>query len=165
VRIYRSPRSRGGSQYRLICYSGKKRIGTYRHTEEDAIETAKQFAAFLHFNPNETIARWRSLKGKYSLRDSRQDIPPQLARVAPGVMPLTVPTGCFVYFLILNHEIVYVGQSRSLLARIGRHAAEGKLFDSVCYVRVLASELDTAEQAYIRHFKPMYNQTLTRSTP
>lgn len=65
--------------------------------------------------------------------------------------------GSFIYFLIRDEKIVYVGKTSSLGARVGSHH-RSKKFDSARYVHWDASEhVDLTEQAFIRYFQPEYN--------
>ena len=63
-----------------------------------------------------------------------------------------------VYFLCYRSEVVYVGQSRTLRARIDQHLEEGaKLFDAVAYIRCPFNRLTKIEGYYIRQMVPKYN--------
>ena len=68
-----------------------------------------------------------------------------------------VPTAG-VYFLIRNKRIVYVGQSVSVLGRIGNHALEGvKEFDSYAFIECEKENLNILESIYIHILAPEYN--------
>lgn len=62
---------------------------------------------------------------------------------------------CGVYFLIKDSEIVYIGQSINIAARITSH--KDKKFDSVSYVTCKRSELDILESLYIIAYNPVLN--------
>tara|TARA_R110000796_G_scaffold82181_1_gene180505 strand:+ start:114 stop:488 length:375 start_codon:yes stop_codon:yes gene_type:complete len=67
-----------------------------------------------------------------------------------------------IYALIRNNEIVYIGQSKKILSRIGQHLQGEKEFDSWSIVENLgeygtAGELNRLEKKYIRKFMPVYN--------
>lgn len=63
-----------------------------------------------------------------------------------------------VYFLLSGSDVVYVGQSVSLAARISTHRSEGyKAFDRVYYLPVDRSQLNHTERAHISKFRPKYN--------
>jgi excinuclease UvrABC nuclease subunit len=71
-----------------------------------------------------------------------------------------VPHKPCVYFLYSkDRELLYVGKSSALLARLGIHYMEAKI--DFYYVRYI--EYDNEEQAfeyerkYIEHYKPKYN--------
>lgn len=65
---------------------------------------------------------------------------------------------CGVYFLILNNEIVYVGQSINIISRIMAHNADAnKTFDSVSYIKCEKEKLDAIESYYINKFLPLQN--------
>lgn len=61
-----------------------------------------------------------------------------------------------VYFLISGDEIVYVGQSRNVHARIASHMTT-KTFDRVAVLRVAPDQLDFVESVYILALKPRLN--------
>lgn len=65
----------------------------------------------------------------------------------------------FIYALIKNKEIVYIGQSLNIMARLGTHIQEGvKDFDSYAIVcKADESNVDIIEQKYIDDLKPKYN--------
>ena len=64
--------------------------------------------------------------------------------------------GAYVYFLIKNDVIVYVGQSQSLGSRISTHK-KGKDFDRVKYLSVPRGAQNILELALIKSIKPSYN--------
>lgn len=61
-----------------------------------------------------------------------------------------------VYFLIAGTEVVYVGQSRNVCARIQAHVGN-KIFDKIAVLRVEAAELDFVESVYIHALGPRLN--------
>ena len=67
-----------------------------------------------------------------------------------------------VYFLIKDDEIVYVGQSTNIFARVTSHSRT-KEFDSFTYElkpKATSFELDQLETKYIGKFTPKYNKQL-----
>ena len=64
----------------------------------------------------------------------------------------------FIYFLIKDNEIVYVGQTKAGLSRIFQH--NDKKFDSYSIIECEQSELDELENEYIIKFNPKYNKTI-----
>jgi len=64
-----------------------------------------------------------------------------------------------VYFLCLNNEIVYIGQSVNVSSRIAQHF-EAKEFDSVFYIPVPPCDLDRFETALIKYYQPILNKRL-----
>jgi predicted DNA-binding transcriptional regulator AlpA len=64
-----------------------------------------------------------------------------------------------IYFLLLDGEIVYVGQSIDVFARLAQHIKE-KTFDRWHWVPCPANQILSAERAYIRAFKPPLNKVL-----
>ncbi len=67
-----------------------------------------------------------------------------------------VPDMSGVYFLIKDGKIVYVGQARNVLSRIGEHI-DTKDFDEWTWIAVTLDRLNITELAYIRHFNPPLN--------
>ena len=68
-----------------------------------------------------------------------------------------------IYALIKSNKIVYIGQSKNILSRIGTHLNSDKIFDSWNIVESLGEygtqgELDRLENKYIRKFMPVYNK-------
>jgi len=61
-----------------------------------------------------------------------------------------------VYFLIKNNEIIYIGQTTNLHARIATHRSN-KNFDYFSFLPVEKDMLDITERAYITKFNPKLN--------
>lgn len=64
---------------------------------------------------------------------------------------------CGIYFLILDDEIVYVGQSRDIKSRISQHSKTDKFWDKFFYILCERDQLNKLESHYINQFKPKYN--------
>ena len=58
-----------------------------------------------------------------------------------------------VYFLMLRGRVMYVGQTRNLLARIWLHELY-KAFDEVRFIRCLPENLDAVERYWTAIFDP-----------
>lgn len=74
----------------------------------------------------------------------------------------TVPIkkSSYIYFLINNGIIVYVGQSFQLLGRIQNHIDnDGKAFDAISVIEVDRKSLNIYERLYINTIKPQLNRT------
>ena len=65
----------------------------------------------------------------------------------------------YIYALIKDQEIVYIGQSYNVMQRLGKHIQEGlKDFDSYSIVcKVTQDDVDEVERKYIDDLKPKYN--------
>ena len=61
-----------------------------------------------------------------------------------------------VYFLALDGEIVYVGQSKNVLLRMENHRKD-KVFSNAYLVQIPEQQLDSVEGAFIRALRPKYN--------
>lgn len=64
-----------------------------------------------------------------------------------------------VYFLRHNGNIVYVGQSKDIKARISSHVAMSeKVFDDFTLIECPVDLLETTETAYIYRYDPIFNK-------
>lgn len=63
----------------------------------------------------------------------------------------------YVYFLIDNSEIVYVGQALNLQNRLEMHKLD-KTFSRVSWLLVPRNMINTIEAYYINELKPKYNK-------
>lgn len=66
------------------------------------------------------------------------------------------PFVCGVYFLCTEREVVYIGRSVNVFARIAAHEHTGK-FDRVFFQPVPKDQLDETEGRLIREFRPPLN--------
>ena len=62
-----------------------------------------------------------------------------------------------MYFLLDNVEIVYVGQSINISARVHQHLID-KCFNRVLYLPVVKENLLKVERFFIERLKPKYNK-------
>lgn len=62
-----------------------------------------------------------------------------------------------IYLLCRRGNVVYIGQSSSVYARISTHRREGKDFDSAHGMAVPEGDVTPLECALIRYLKPEYN--------
>jgi len=79
---------------------------------------------------------------------------------------------CGIYFLILEGQVVYVGQSLNSGSRLLEHLremrrgkrrfAESKKFDRVLFRRCSPSDLDRLERALIRLLRPRFNKIVPK---
>jgi len=71
-----------------------------------------------------------------------------------------------VYFLLLAGEVVYIGQSETVVMRVMEHRRRQlKEFDCAAYIEASVSELDAVEGAFIRAFRPKLNRGCPMGTP
>ena len=61
-----------------------------------------------------------------------------------------------IYFLIGDNEVVYVGQSTNLYARVGS-PREDKIWDRIFFLPVPPQELNETERSWIARLRPRYN--------
>ena len=62
-----------------------------------------------------------------------------------------------VYFLLEGIEIVYVGQSINVSARVSQHTQD-KDFSKVLYLPIVKENLDVVERFFIERLQPKYNK-------
>lgn len=65
--------------------------------------------------------------------------------------------GCGIYFLISRKKIIYVGQSKNVLARVHRHR-DTKQFTSWHWIPCRPGMLNAMERAYLDAFMPELNR-------
>lgn len=96
------------------------------------------------------------------VRDTPQDNGiPEILWDIKGIKPLEPLRG--VYFLFLNDEIVYVGQSTNIHLRVQQH--RDKEFNRVFYQEVpIEMDLLAIEKYYILKFRPRYNYETSAKT-
>jgi hypothetical protein len=71
-----------------------------------------------------------------------------------------------VYCLIRRDRVMYVGQSRNLLARLGTHVKRWKKrFDAIQFAHVPVDQLDRVESTLIWMLRPPLNKTIPGRGP
>lgn len=70
---------------------------------------------------------------------------------------LTNTPTTFIYFLLQDDEVVYVGQTKRGLARVYHHMRD-KRFNKIYIIECDISELDYWETFYMFKYKPIYNK-------
>ena len=76
----------------------------------------------------------------------------------PSYVDMTQSPKVFVYFLLQNKEVIYVGQTKKGMARVYAH--EDKQFTNVYIIETSPDTLDYLEDIYIKKYKPKYNKKL-----
>lgn len=74
-----------------------------------------------------------------------------------GIIEFEMPQRSFIYFLIKDGEVAYVGKTKLGLGRPFQHSAD-KVFDHVKILPCDESELDELECFYIAKYKPEFNR-------
>lgn len=69
----------------------------------------------------------------------------------------------FIYHLILDGKIVYVGRTTNLKSRLAAHHAFGKKFDSARFYHVPADNAGNAEASDIMTIKPPLNKSIPKN--
>lgn len=86
-------------------------------------------------------------------------IPRALAEVEARLCEMpTIECPPCVYFLIRQHEVIYIGQSKNLLGRLAQHRDDGKRWDRVLYLPVPADRLLDVESLWIKTLQPALNR-------
>jgi hypothetical protein len=85
---------------------------------------------------------------------------------AAGFMDCSVLLGATVYALLCGDELVYLGRSRSMVARLMQHRRNGLIrFDRLLVRRVEARRASKIEADLIRRFRPAHNYHIARPLP
>lgn len=69
---------------------------------------------------------------------------------------IEIKSPCFIYFLIKDQEVVYVGQTITGVSRPFQH--KDKNYDKVKIIFTDKDKLDKMEDYYITKYNPMYNR-------
>lgn len=81
-----------------------------------------------------------------------------LKTLSKTAVEYTAVTG--IYFLFLDEELVYIGQSLNVHARVGHHYRDSrKTFNRWTFIPAKREDLDRHERRLIRRFKPRLNTT------
>ena len=86
-----------------------------------------------------------------------KEIPKELIRHTQDLLELPIINPPCVYFLLEGIEIVYVGQSINVSARVNQHTQD-KDFNKVLYMPVVKENLDKVERFFIERLQPKYNK-------
>jgi hypothetical protein len=94
------------------------------------------------------------------VRDTPQDKGiPEILWDVKDIFQVTPADVRGVYFLFLNEEIVYIGQSTNVYTRIQAHVNQGeKVFNKV-FVQIVPEEINllAVEKHWILKYRPRYN--------
>lgn len=137
-----------------------REVGLGRVKLEDAIRQAREHNQHVkHVRGSERQVRQGTVHG---VRDRRGLLEPE--HVAANAM--LYDCVCGIYFLLLNDEVVYVGQSTDVLRRFSQHRQEGtKEFNRVYIVQCQPVELERLEAMYIDKYRPKHNATIPPVDP
>jgi len=91
--------------------------------------------------------------------DGFAEKPPKCIADVPNLKQVPDDYEPVVYFLSLEDEVVYVGQSTSVIQRMKSHRSSGKIFDRVYAIPCPRSELDYLESKFINMLSPKLNGT------
>ena len=80
-------------------------------------------------------------------------------KILKNKQPYNDNSFCFVYFLLKDDKVVYVGKTINGLFRIREHSVD-KEFDSFCMLKVDKNKLLDIEADNIFKYKPIYNRTI-----
>lgn len=84
-----------------------------------------------------------------------------MQEVARDAQPASDLAGPCIYFLLQGEEVVYVGQSTSVYARLQIHRANpGKEWDRFYILPTTMEEIDELELRYYQALRPKYNKAV-----
>jgi len=135
-----------------LCISSEKFIDLYensssKHQLKKCIQEIKE-ERFSH-------------DARFSTFYDTESIPTDL-KIIEGLIPMNHSlNGHYIYFLVKEKEVVYVGQSSFLISRISDHLKNTEMiFDSYYFKEVYprdVSRINDIEKFYIKTIKPKYN--------
>ncbi|MCA9386382.1 hypothetical protein KC717_07095, partial [Candidatus Dojkabacteria bacterium] len=93
--------------------------------------------------------------------DSEDKIPYSISQIKELRKPLYLSEtiGSCIYFLCEGDEVVYIGQSVSLMSRLESHRVDKK-FNRVYLLQVPSNHLNRVEAEFIRTLQPRLNKQL-----
>jgi hypothetical protein len=109
------------------------------------------------YNPGKPLPTHFCLTTDMEQPCSGERLPVELRNIH-GLMDVTgvLSLHSGIYFLCLENQVVYVGQSKQASSRISQHM-NSKEFDRILFLRWPAFDLDRAEGAIIRLLRPRLN--------
>jgi len=120
----------------------KHTVNIYKKKISELIEKNSELTSQLLRLKTEIAPPLQILKSKREILDNSKPFKPH----------------CGIYFLIQNNEIVYIGQSVNIEARVGQHWNENaKSFSRVAFILCAKEDLNNMESLYIDYIKPKYN--------
>jgi prophage regulatory protein len=103
----------------------------------------------------------------------RKEAAPAIDKARPKIMAykrilnlrrIEIVTLIGIYFLIDGDQIVYIGKSINVFARIAEHQRNNeKKFDTFTYIQIPIDQLDEFEVEYINAYKPKYNVVIPKA--
>lgn len=72
---------------------------------------------------------------------------------------MEIKEGNYIYWLIDKNNLVYIGKTNCITARLGEHSRSKKEFDQCLWANVNPSDIDLIENFLIDVFNPKYNKT------
>ncbi len=86
-------------------------------------------------------------------------IPSKIDIIANATDVIPFKKGSYVYFLILDEKLVYIGQTVSVAARLATHVDSLKLFNKAYIMDIPRNERMAMEAMCISKYLPLYNKT------
>lgn len=135
-----------------------------------AVIRHKDFYESRCFKTREEAETWAAITEEAYRRAKGQEVwvaPPQGLNLIPGLPTLedlrntaVEPLGEAVYFLFQGDEVVYVGESKNVLARLAEHVRNngyGRNFDRYVVLPCLPGTRKRIESHYIALLRPTFN--------
>lgn len=137
-----------------VCVMGQRKSKTFRSRSE----------AYSWSIQKENEARIDNAVSSATPSEFHPDLPSPLSKLFPKDFIVananTLDDFSGVYFLINHDEIVYVGESRNVYARLDNHVlSEDKKFDRFYVIHCPGTFRKRLESLYIQRFTPIYNKT------
>lgn len=131
-----------------IYVRGVRKSATFRTNRE-----ANAWASITENKVREAHSHRRDLEEKTGMKSSNVTA----KEILEGRIPRVNFSG--IYILFDDHRVMYVGQSKNILARIAAHSQNGRAFTSYFVIPCLECDLDATEQYYIDLLQPPENKT------
>ena len=128
--------------------------GTKGYKTDEVIRWVKQ-ELVEHYDGFNIISKFYSFDTE-NVKEAT-DIPRELIKHSGDLFEYSLFFTPCVYFLLDNVEIVYVGQSINISARVHQHLID-KCFNRVLYLPVVKENLLKVERFFIERLKPKYNK-------
>jgi hypothetical protein len=152
-----APRTRKNNPFYLVRGTANGRDFEVSSKTSNKAE-AREFAENFCRNAEESFAEGRSLADRVA-----QLLTISLSGIIDGNNP---QVKCGIYFLMNGPEILYVGQSHDIKARIKAHR-EKKFGERIPFTNTSAiacslEDLNLLEAAYIHRYRPKFNRNINR---
>ena len=134
-------------------------IAPHRHTDNGPPEISlTELSAWVKQNLTDRHGGW-DLPRRINVlmpRGPIDGVPASLATL-PNLQRMEVSSASGIYFLVKDGIVVYVGQSSSVMSRIGQHCNGEKEFDVAFWLPYPIERLNEMERHFVEALEPKYN--------